>query len=207
MKSFLSWGGGSSKYYEYVDMGDAGYWATCNIGASSPEDFGLYFAWGETTGYPDITIDRKFTWNDYKFGPDINNLTKYNSIDGLTTLEPEDDAAHVIMKDNWKIPTQQEFAKLFSVCNSEFISNYHNICSGRLLTLKTDNSKQLFFPCGGYLENNLHYAKNATGAYWYATVLPNEKAYAWIFWNSGNNLYNPSNRLSGCTIRAFIPKT
>ena len=54
--------------YDYVDMGDAGYWATCNVGASKPEEYGNYFAWGETIGYPNANGDKKFSWNDYKFG-------------------------------------------------------------------------------------------------------------------------------------------
>lgn len=82
--------------YDYVDMGEAGIWATCNIGANKPEEYGLYFAWGETEGYPDTSGDKKFTWDDYKFGTK-DNLTKYNSTDNLTTLELEDDAAHVNM--------------------------------------------------------------------------------------------------------------
>lgn len=72
--------------HDYVDMGEAGIWATCNIGASKPEEAGLYFAWGETEGYIDASI-RKFTYDNYKFGGDNQGgQSKYNSEDGLLIL-------------------------------------------------------------------------------------------------------------------------
>ncbi|MBR6016482.1 MAG: hypothetical protein IK067_05060, partial [Prevotella sp.] len=92
--------------HEYVDLGlpSGTLWATCNVGAETPEDYGLYFAWGETVGYTGDTSDgRLFDWANYKWCDGSNTtLTKYcnNSekgkdgfTDDKTVLDPEDDAA------------------------------------------------------------------------------------------------------------------
>lgn len=74
--------------HDFVDMGDAGIWATCNVGASKPEEYGLHFAWGETDGHLYCDV-RNFLYETYKFGNDDTTVppSKYNSKDGLTTLE------------------------------------------------------------------------------------------------------------------------
>ena len=90
--------------YEWVDLGlpSGTKWASCNVGAEKPEDFGLYFAWGETEGYEGITDEKQFSWADYKLcGGSNSTLTKYNNnssygtVGTLTTLEQVDDAAYV----------------------------------------------------------------------------------------------------------------
>lgn len=140
-------------------MGEAGIWATCNVGATKPEEYGDYFAWGETEGYADAKGDKKFTWNDYKFdnnpsGSPAEAMSKYNKQDGLYVLEPEDDAAHIIMGDDWRMPTNKEFDKLKDLCNLEWVENYNKTnINGYLFTLKTDESKQLFFPAAGRCED------------------------------------------------------
>lgn len=85
--------------YEYVDLGltSGTLWATCNVGASNPEDYGAYYAWGETTeksGNNAYATD----WSDYIFTNNGgNSFTKYNSSDGKGILDFEDDAARVNM--------------------------------------------------------------------------------------------------------------
>lgn len=151
-----------SKEYDYVDMGEAGKWATCNVGASSPTESGLYFQWGDTQGYTPEQVgtgegQKPFSvdWSDYKFydGEKITKYCTYSSfgtVDNLTVLQPEDDAAHVHMGGDWRMPTQEECQKLGDVCYTEWIENYNNSgVNGTLFTLRTDNSKQLFFPASG----------------------------------------------------------
>lgn len=94
-------------------------WADKNIGATTPEEAGLYFQWGDTQGY---TVEQMgngegqkyFTWADYKFSVDGSdtNFSKYNSSDGKTSLDLEDDAAHVVMSGNWRMPTLLDFREL-----------------------------------------------------------------------------------------------
>lgn len=111
--------------YDYVDLGlpSGTLWATTNIGASKPEEPGLYFAYGEILGYnsEQIGIVKQFTWDDYKFGT-RDNLTKYNNDDQLINLELEDDAAHVYMGGNWEIPTKEQLQELLDNTNRSYIS-------------------------------------------------------------------------------------
>ena len=198
--------------HEYVDMGDAGIWATCNIGATKPEEYGLYFAWGETTGYANANGEKKFTWNDYKFGTQ-NDLSKYNSTDKLTTLELEDDAAHVNMGGDWVIPSPDAFFTLIMLCNSEVIENYKETgVKGILFKLKTDNSKELFFPvCGIY--NDGEKSKHDSVIFFFSETDPNNNANAICFeyptppanTDEQQNIFSFLFRCIGITVRGYIP--
>ena len=108
--------------YDYVDLGLPSQlkWAKCNIGASTPEEAGLYFQWGDTQGYTAEQVgsgggQKYFYWTDYKFSisGSSSNFSKYNASDSKTVLDPEDDAAHVNMGGNWRMPTFEEFKELF----------------------------------------------------------------------------------------------
>lgn len=191
--------------YEYVDMGDAGIWCVHNVGADNAVDDGLYFAWGETEGYENGRGDKKFSWKDYKFGTE-NNITKYNDSDNLTTLELEDDAAHVIMGGGWRIPTNEEFQKLIDLCYRNYITTYNGEWAyGILFTLNSDNSKQLFFPLSCFYMNGSLIEDEPVGRYWTSSLsnkaiwgkhtLIQDKGYA-----SSNN---SSNRYLGCSLRAI----
>ena len=95
-------------------------WAKCNIGASTPEEPGLYFQWGDTQGYTAEQVGngeglKAFSWADYKFSIDgsSSNFSKYNASDSKTVLDLEDDAAHVNMGGDWRMPTFEEYNELF----------------------------------------------------------------------------------------------
>ena len=94
--------------HEYVDLGlpSGTLWATCNVGADNPEDFGDYFAWGETE--PKDFYD----WSNYKYGNCVDGfyeLSKYYDDDGLTVLEPGDDAVRANWGNEWRMPTKEEY--------------------------------------------------------------------------------------------------
>ena len=172
--------------HEYVDLGLSVKWATCNIGASSPEETGLYFAWGETSGYTAhyvkklryyVPDGKDFTWDDYttKFGtydenasPDYG-FTKYNT-NGPEILDAEDDAAVVNWGDGWRMPTKEEFDELLENTNSAF--TVQNGVSGLLLTSTVEGytDKFLFFPAVGYADNGQVYSIGANGNYWSASL-------------------------------------
>ena len=115
--------------YQPVDLGlpSGLLWANKNIGAATEEDAGLYFQWGDTAGYTaeQVGVDKQFDWTDYKWGT-ITNITKYINIgptgDGLTTLEPSDDAATQIMGSDWRMPTRADFQELVSNTDIYFVS-------------------------------------------------------------------------------------
>lgn len=153
-------------------------WATCNIGASSPYEAGLYFAWGETSGYTAEQVGneegkRAFTWNDYEFGPDTA-LTKYNETDEKTELDSEDDAATKKWGSDWRMPTPQEFSELIFGGNTTRTTDTQNGVYGLLITSRI-NGNTLFLPLIGYANHGAvttdygHY-------YWSASLYDNEDA-------------------------------
>ena len=157
---------------EYVDLGLSVKWATFNVGATSPEDYGDYFAWGETE--PKET----YSWATYKWcdGTDAN-MTKYNKTDGKTTLELADDAAHVIWGDRWRMPTKAEMQELFDKCTWE-ADTVHGM-SGKRVTGPNGNS--IFIPTIGYYNDD-----HGTGIQGLRTI-----AYLWTSSTPGNaNAYD-----------------
>lgn len=107
--------------HEYVDLGlpSGNLWAKYNVGATSEEEAGLYFQWGDTQGYTAEQVGdgeglKAFRQTDYKWSVDgsSTNFSKYNASDGKTVLDPEDDAAHVNMGGNWRMPTFEEYKEL-----------------------------------------------------------------------------------------------
>ena len=145
--SFTTSGGGIGTH-EYVDLGlpSGTLWATCNVGANSPEESGDYFAWGETT-----TKD-VYDWSTYRYCMGSQStLTKYCSnasygyngfTDNLTTLLPEDDAATVNWGSGWCIPTAGQWGELYQNTTSTWTTQ--NGVPGRLFTAQNGNS--LFLP-------------------------------------------------------------
>ena len=136
--------------HEYVDLGlpSGVKWATCNVGANSPEEYGLYFAWGETTGYTvnDVTSGvRSFTQDEYNAGPAA-------SISADLTLEQ--DAAHVNMGGNWRMPNKDECQELINNCNTVYTTDYNGTgVTGILFTSKANNNS-IFLPCAGAYSNS-----------------------------------------------------
>lgn len=151
--------------YEYVDFGlpSGTLWATCNIGATKPEDTGLYFAWGETKGYTGVTDAKKIEWSYYKFTKETNGndnsstvvFSKYNSVDNKTELDLEDDAAHVNMGGDWYMPSQEQFIELIN--NTKNNLGEKNGVSGVIFTSKEDESKTMFIPNTGDFDGNNQY--------------------------------------------------
>jgi len=154
--------------HSYVDLGlpSGSLWATCNVGANSPEEYGDYFAWGETE--PKDYYD----WSTYQYCNGSNTtLTKYcdNSsygyngfIDNLAVLLPEDDAATANWGMDWRMPTKQEWEELYN--NTTNTWTILNGVNGRIFTASNGNT--LFLPAAGFrYENGLYYT-STDGDYW-----------------------------------------
>lgn len=110
--------------HEWVDLGlpSGTLWATCNVGAETPEDSGYLIAWGETE--PKET----YSWDTYRYY-EGGVVTKYNASDGLTELEPEDDAATANWGSDWKTPTKEQFDELISnTTNQRITVNGQSVC-------------------------------------------------------------------------------
>ena len=193
--------------YEYVDLGLSVKWAKCNVGAEKETDAGLYFAWGETTGYTasQVGTDKQFSWSDYKYGNSSSNLTKYNQSDGKTVLEPEDDAVSQIMGGDWRIPTKAEFDELLSGTTNEWIADYKGTgVSGRKFTSKTDTSKYIFIPAAGYCDVGSVYSVGNNGHVWSSSLDASNPGGAWsLYFNSGYCYmsYDDYSRYDGWSVR------
>ncbi len=189
------------KTYEYVDLGlpSGILWAKCNIGADTETDAGLYFQWGDTRGYTadQVGVDKIFDWAHYKFGT-RDNLTKYNSTDGLTTLQLADDAAYANIGEDWSVPTEVQYQELINNTTNTWVDNYNNTgVSGRLFA--GTNGNTLFLPAVGAASSIYIYGISFAGLYWSANCI-DDGGGDFGFSNSDINIDN-NPRSSGYPIR------
>lgn len=154
---------------EYVDLGLSAKWATFNLGATKPEEYGEYFAWGETEPKTD------YSWSTYKFelgtdwqGPFSKYVTNssYGTVDNKTVLDPEDDAAHVNWGGSWRMPTDAEWTELRTKCTWTWTTQ--NGVKGRLVT--GPNGKSIFLPAAGYRYATDLYVAGSWGYYWSSSL-------------------------------------
>ena len=131
-----------------VDLGLSVKWATCNVGASKPEDYGDYFAWGETQS------KEYYDWSTYKWSNgNHDNLTKYGMdsnygiVDNKIILDKTDDAAAINWGGSWRIPTDAEMTELREQCTWTWTNQ--NGVNGYKVT-STKNSNSIFLPAAGY---------------------------------------------------------
>ena len=185
--------------HDYVDLGLSVLWATCNVGATSPEEYGDYFAWGETEP------KEEYGWSTYKWSDATGTImTKYNATDGLTTLLPEDDAAHVKWGGQWRMPTLNEFAEL--VENTSWENMQINGVKGYLVrsTVPGYTDKHIFLPFAGWRNEDLSthvYEQGISTRYWSNYATHNDCAYNFFNRSRSNN-----SRRSGLSIRPVLPK-
>ena len=150
--------------HDYVDLGLSVKWATCNVGANSPEEYGDYFAWGETE--PKEVYD----WSTYKWcnGSEYTQ-TKYNTdssrgtVDNKTTLEMSDDAARANWGGSWRMPTTAEQDELLYNCTKTWTTQ-NGVYGYKVTSNKNGNS--IFLPAAGYRLNSNLYRAGSTGYYW-----------------------------------------
>lgn len=175
-----SGGGGATEEFTYVDLGlpSGLLWAECNVGATVPEEYGSYFAWGETQ--PKDFYD----WINYKYGTDWNLITKYCTdqelglngfVDNLVTLEPEDDAATVAWGDGWRIPTKEEWNELNENTNAWWTTV--NGVNGRRFVASNGNS--IFLPAAGRRWAHEFYDVGNYGNYWSSSLYSSGAYFSW----------------------------
>lgn len=143
--------GGSTDKVEYVDLGlpSGNLWATCNLGASSPEAYGDYYAWGEVEPKKEYTYPNH-KW--YKEGAPSLGFTKYNNEDGKLTLEDEDDAVIQKLGNGWRTPTLADFRELTNQKLTKIKKTTLNGVVGYQITSKR-NKKSIFIPCAGFKQD------------------------------------------------------
>ena len=183
--------------HEWVDLGlpSGTLWATCNVGANSPEEYGDYFAWGETE--PKEVYD----WSTYKWcNGSENTMTKYCSnssfgvVDNKTELDPEDDAAYVNWGPSWRMPTHEQLQELAENCTWEWLGNGCEFTG--------PNGNTLYLPGAGYYYYDLFSGEGDGGIYLSRTIDP-EYNYAFYlnFYMGGVNYDFTSRRMDGFSVR------
>ena len=188
-----------------VDLGLSVKWATCNLGAAKPEDYGDYYVWGETEPYyssqsPLTWKDGKsagYDWASYKwFNGSSSTLTKYNTessygtVDNKTVLDQEDDVASVKLGGKWRMPTDAEWTELRTKCTWTWTTNYNGTgVSGQIVTVPNGNS--IFLYNAGF-----------HGNYWSSSLDAGDPSYAWnVFFGSANVRRYYGYRCDGQSVR------
>lgn len=203
---------------EAVDLGlPSGLkWASFNLGASAPEEYGDYYAWGETEPYynnlnPLIWKEEKeagYNWPSYKWcmGSDYT-LTKYCTdssrgyngfTDSETVLLMDDDAANTALGGKWRMPTDAEWSELRENCTWTFTQLYG--VNGTMATSKK-NGNSIFLPNAGCFDEYVCSTYSEAGHYWSASLYINSPRYAWLIEFFSNGVSFDMNR--GATRRCY----
>ena len=199
---------GTANGHEYVDLGlPSGLkWATCNVGATTPEGYGNYYAWGETT------TKETYSWATYKWcNGSESTLTKYNTsssfgtVDNKTVLELADDAARVNWGGAWRMPTDAEWTELRDNCEWTWTDDYNGTgVKGRIVTSKT-NGNSIFLPAAGDRNNDDLYFAGDYGTCWSSSLNAVDPDGAWyVYFSSGNVSRDGSYRYCGRSVRPVL---
>lgn len=186
---------------EYVDLGLSVKWATYNVGATTPEEYGDYFAWGEVKSKID------YTEYNYKY----YGYTKYNPTDKKKVLDIIDDAARMNWGGKWRMPSDSEWGELISQCTWE----WDNEKNGYVVTSQKEGytQKSIFLPAAGY-KGHAHLSCNSTGGHYWKTSLggsissydTGERFAECICFSWSNTPWgHTENRYSGLSIRPVCP--
>ena len=169
--------------HEYVDLGLSVRWATCNVGADNPWEYGDYFAWGETEPYYS-SLD-PLTWKSGKDGyyydsyfdtsDGGNTFTKYTT-GKKTVLYAEDDAATANWGTAWRMPTRVEYSELNTNCT--VIWTTQNGVNGRLFKSRI-NGNTIFLPAAGQMSVTQYVNAGSEGYYWFSSIIDNSPQTAW----------------------------
>lgn len=197
--------------YEYVDLGLSVMWATCNLGASKPEDYGNYYAWGENEPKSNFRAD------NYKFRICGKlrgiQLSKYNTqsengtVDNKTTLDPVDDAALTNYGGSWRIPTAVEMDELCQNCSWKCIK-FNGVRGYRFTSkIKGYTDRSIFLPAASHISVLDIFADNFYGYYWTSaldTRHPGSAVILLLCWTF--DVIIPFHRYAGCSVRPVFPK-
>ena len=208
---------GNENGYDYVDLGlpSGVKWATCNVGASKPEDYGSHYAWGETE--PKSNYNWIYQWSTYIWcNGSQRTLTKYcdNSsygyngfIDNKTFIDSEDDAAHVNWGGRWRMPTNGDWTELLNNC-AWIWTKQNNVYGYKVVSkIAGYRDKSIFLPAAGLSNNETYVGASKKGYYWSFNLLKDLPYYAYCFlFNSDDNRLGKSRaeRPLGMSVRPVI---
>ncbi|MBO7415758.1 MAG: hypothetical protein J6U22_04190 [Bacteroidaceae bacterium] len=200
---------------EYVDLGLSVKWATFNVGATAPEEYGDYYAWGETE------TKANYFWSTYKWceGSSVS-MTKYCNkssfgnngfTDTKTTLDPEDDVAHVKWGGNWRMPTEAELDELLNSCTWTWYSSgnteFGGVAGYKVISKKSGyTGRFIFLPAAGYRDETSLYGAGSNGDFWSGSLGTGYPDGAWgLDFDSDGCLMDFSSRVNGRSVRPVLP--
>ena len=189
-----------------VDLGLSVKWATCNVGAEKPEEYGDYFAWGE------VEPKEKYDWTTYLYCKgNRTTMTKYCNdsnygyngfTDNKTVLDPEDDAATVNWGGAWRTPTGAEMTELREQCKWTWITQ--NGVNGYKVVGPNGNS--IFLPAAGDMHGTALVSVDSIGLYWSSLSNTSNPYSAYrLNFNSSEVKITGSNRYNGLSLRPVCP--
>ena len=209
-----------------IDMGEAGIWTCCNVGANSPEEYGGYYAWGETEEKSDYSDD---TYKYYKayltYYGESHGYTKYCTeqsegygagyyingnkekeyrngfTDNKTELDLSDDVARQKWGGSWRIPSKEELEKLVANCTCEW-TQINNV-GGMMYT--STNGNRIFFPAAGFRNGTSLDGAGSFGDYWSRT-LDADTPYGACYLRIGSGYLYYYYRSCGHAVRPLRPK-
>lgn len=206
----------------YIDLGLSVFWATCNVGASKPEERGGHYRWAGTTDIFDAVYNLQ--WNNscwHTGSEEKTGWTKYipsdkpsywwnnpdKGPDNKTVLDPEDDVAYIVHGGNWRMPTETEWKELLDNCNWQFTSL--NGVNGTKVTSRkpgyTDRS--IFLPAVGYRMGKEHKNETYGGNYWSSSLCVDSPSRAWgvqFFYSSNPCVLAKGERYVGYVVRPVV---
>ena len=195
---------GYANGHAWVDLGlpSGTLWATCNIGANSPEEYGDYFAWGE------IKPKANYNWETYKWcKASSNSMTKYctNSrcgiVDNKMKLAPEDDAAYINWGKGWHMPSMEQCQELINSSYTTTKWTTQNDINGLKITSKTNNNSIFLPAAGNHYVTTLNYA-DTYGYYWSCTLYSNISSNVMYLYFGNNYVYvSDGYRYNGRSVR------
>ncbi len=181
--------------YVYADLGLSVKWATCNVGANSPEEYGDYFAWGETTTKAEYTSGNSLTCGLY-----ISELQSQGIVDGNGNLTPSHDAATANWGGTWRLPTKAELLELLNNCTWEWTAL--NGINGYKVT--GPNGNHIFLPAAGYRYGSSLSSGGNDGRYWSSTPIDygyDGRAFGHGFFDDYDGVNWGYDRYNGLTVR------
>ena len=195
--------------YDYVDLDlpSKTLWATMNVGASKPSEYGLYFQWGDTKGYTkeQIEKEKQFDWANYKFSihGSSSKFSKYKTTGA--TLELADDAANANMGGTWHMPTPDQIRELINTTYTTNTWTTQDGVNGRLFTSKNDPSKSIFIPAAGYASNGSLHVEGSEADVWSSMLNTFNGNYGQnLRFYSSNVDLNYNTRYNGLSVRGII---
>lgn len=202
---------GSEQGYDYVDLGLSVNWATYNVGAHSPTEYGNLYSWGE------LSPKSIYDWYNYKWyvdtdGNDIYKYIKYcdNStygiVDGKIELEIEDDAAANLWKGAWRMPTYEQMLELYENCDWEWTGNYKDKGIPGMIGTSKKNGNIIFFPAAGNGVSDYNPNLDNAGLYWTSTIYGDCKNANCFYFIKSHAEVTWDVREIGHSIRAIVEK-